>query len=1677
MKKIFTYNYFLLLLFFAGSFSNSFGQVLTENFSYPTGSLLTANGYVAISAAGTNPITVTTPGLSFAGSPSSNLGNAITMTTSGEDVTKDFSPTITSGNAYASFFINVSSAQATGDYFFILNEGGTFRGRIFIKSSGAGFVFGVSKNTTTIAYESSVRNFSTTYLVVLKYTFNSAANDDVVSLYVNPALGNTEPLPTIAPTSSGGLTADAVTIDRIALRQGSTTSASAQMIDGIRVGTTWASVTPVSVPTITSISPTSANVGDPGFTLIVNGTNFTNNNSTVTWNGATRTTTFVSATQLTALIPATDLTTAAMIPVGVITTGAASISNNQNFTVNASVGGTFTLITPLPSFGNVCINTSSATSSFILNGNNLNGSAITVSGPAGYTFSENASGPFNITTGLSYSGSSFSNKNIYVKFTPTAVQSYNGNLIINGGSVSNYPVTVTGTGVSNAPSISTLSATNVTATSGNILATLTSIGCTPITAYGFEYSTNSGFLNGTGTTVSSSNLNNGNFNVSLTGLAPNTRYYYKAFATNSIGTSYGLQLAFTNTALPVLMTAQPGLSFTETFIDIANWSNFFITGIGANHFSGLGATGISGIPNGTTLTASTFNFQIPNPGPPVTPSSSGGVHKGTDQSQPTQSIVLLSTGSPDNTTSAAIDFYIDFTGVNANTLSFDYAVVNNSTGDRNGSLRVYGSTDGSTFTEITNAGIVSFKNNVTFSGSKTNIQLPASFNNSPTARLRFYYYNGEGNTGSGSRPKISIDNLNITAVANTPCASPTTAATALSFNTISDVSIQGNFSASNPASDSYLIVMSTNSSLISSPINGQAYTIGDNVGDGSVISKGTTTAFTASNLTAQTRYYFFIFPMNAICTGGPLYYTTNILTASATTIAGLPTCIAPTNQPTNLTFGSSTTKSINGSFTAITADQYLVVRSSSSSLGAVPSNSTVYNVGETLGNGTVVQLSSALSFTANGLSPNTNYFIFVFGLNNQNCINGPVYNVTGPLSASKSTLPLPPCTTPSTQGKALSLTASNTSITGTFTGVSNANNYLIIKSTSSILGATPLGNTDYNAGSVFGNGTVLSNTANTTFSANGLTKNTTYYFFVFAANKTCSGGTKYATQPALTRNITTTNSGVNNYYFGTLHSHSDYSDGNKDNPGYTPAQDYEYAKTSQCMDYLGISEHNHFSGGDPGNMLSTYHLGTDQANNFTAANPNFLALYGMEWGTISSGGHIVIYGNGLDQLFGWESGNGGWGSTNNYDVFSPKGVFTGPTGIFQNVNNFTSLTNSFITLAHPSLTDFNNIAGTAYNAVADSAIVGSAIESGPAFSSNATYTDPSIFNNENYLFYFKTLLAKGYHVGPTIDHDNHNTTFGRTTRSRTAIVAPVLTKAAIVTAMRNMNFYATQDCDTKVDFTINTKSMGSTFSDRFGPNIYVSLTDITTPVSSAVIRLMFGIPGSGINAVKIDSAIGSTLSFTDNNLANMSTGYYYLDVSIGTGRIITSPIWYTRNDSISAQPVKINSFSVKKVNKSTQLDWSTEQELNSSYFSVERSADGRIWYSIGELNAAGSSTTLNNYKAFDNAPLDGINYYRIKQVDIDGKFEYSNVKSVSFYTGYNISISPNPAKDFINIFATKNQNVILNIQLLDVSGKVLKSFQSTQPVIKFSTAGIAKGLYFIKVKDENTVQTQRIIIE
>ncbi len=253
------------LFFFLGfllTVNISIGQILTEDFNYTAGQLLTSNGWAAHSGAGTNALTVTSPGLTYTGHPGSGIGNAVTMTTSGEDVNKTFT-SVTSGSVYMSFLVNLSAAQATGDYFIgLFQTSAIFPVRIYAKSDGVGgFFFGVSKGNSTIAYETTARSFATTYFIVANYIFNGATTlDDVINLWVNPALGGTETTATIPNVT--GTSTDATSIAAAYLRQGTAANASTQQVDAIIVGTTWASVTPAAAGTPALTAGTVADFGN-----------------------------------------------------------------------------------------------------------------------------------------------------------------------------------------------------------------------------------------------------------------------------------------------------------------------------------------------------------------------------------------------------------------------------------------------------------------------------------------------------------------------------------------------------------------------------------------------------------------------------------------------------------------------------------------------------------------------------------------------------------------------------------------------------------------------------------------------------------------------------------------------------------------------------------------------------------------------------------------------------------------------------------------------------------------------------------------------------------------------------------------------------------------------------------------------------------------------------------------------------------------------------------------------------------------------------------------------------------------------------------------------------------------------------------------------------------------------
>jgi trimeric autotransporter adhesin len=260
---------------------------------------------------------------------------------------------------------------------------------------------------------------------------------------------------------------------------------------------------------------------------------------------------------------------------------------------------------------------------------------------------------------------------------------------------------------------------------------------------------------------------------------------------------------FAKSQTPVSMSSQAALTYTANFTDIANWTfngttGTFSSGIGSAPWKGNAVVTGSGIPNPNVMTTSTLAFST---------GSSGGVQKAT------QAIQFLTTGTTANTTSFGFDLFLDFTDVNAGTLSFNAATVFNSTGDRVATLRVYASTDGLNWTQLTGGNLPYIAtNNVAGNAPISSIPLPSSFNGSPTARLRFYYHNGDANGTTGSRPKISIDDLTITAT-NGQNASPSIVASPNSLVGFSSTSGAPSGSQSFTASGSNL----TNNILVSTP--------------------------------------------------------------------------------------------------------------------------------------------------------------------------------------------------------------------------------------------------------------------------------------------------------------------------------------------------------------------------------------------------------------------------------------------------------------------------------------------------------------------------------------------------------------------------------------------------------------------------------------------------------------------------------------------------------------------------------------------------------------------------------------------------------------------------------------------------------------------------------------------
>ena len=154
--------------------------------------------------------------------------------------------------------------------------------------------------------------------------------------------------------------------------------------------------------------------------------------------------------------------------------------------------------------------------------------------------------------------------------------------------------------------------------------------------------------------------------------------------------------------------------------------------------------------------------------------------------------------------------------------------------------------------------------------------------------------------------------------------------------------------------------------------------------------------------------------------------------------------------------------------------------------------------------------------------------------------------------------------------------------------------------------------------------------------------------------------------------------------------------------------------------------------------------------------------------------------------------------------------------------------------------------------------------------------------------------------------------------------------------------------------------------------------------------------------------------------------------------------------------------------KSVLLNWRTSQEINSKNFDVQFSKNGIDWTSIGIVAAAGFSNTTKSYSFVHTAPVNGINYYRLKQVDIDAFFEYSPTRIVNFNTKATITIFPNPTTDKVYI-STNGGGSFKSVTLYSIDGKIVRNIDNFLIGSSIDLSSYAPATYMLKVTDKLNV--------
>jgi hypothetical protein len=248
----------------------------------------------------------------------------------------------------------------------------------------------------------------------------------------------------------------------------------------------------------------------------------------------------------------------------------------------------------------------------------------------------------------------------------------------------------------------------------------------------------------------------------------------------------------------------------------------------------------------------------------------------------------------------------------------------------------------------------------------------------------------------------------------------------------------------------------------------------------------------------------------------------------------------------------------------------------------------------------------------------------------------------------------------------------------------------------------------------------------------------------------------------------------------------------------------------------------------------------------------------------------------------------------------------------------------------------------------------------------------------------------------------------------------------------------------------------------------------TTDVGTVSISFDFNGIGNPLGS-NLRLLIDRDNDFTTNDVTPI-VGTVSGNVAVFSGVNFTDGDRFTlgNTDDTSPLPIALVNFEVTLQESKTVVQWTTSSELNNDFFTIQKSANAEQWEEVSIVKGAGTSKKQHDYQVIDNQPLPGVSYYRLKQTDFDGKFEYSKIVAVKFDGVKDMIVSPNPSS---GVFTLANQKLeSKQIRLYNGLGQVFQvDSEINDSNTQINISSFPSGIYILQIMDGNSLRSVRIV--